>query len=285
MNGRVWPIAAFVLAMVSFQCGASFATHLFGTIGAQGATALRVGFSAVMLAVVLRPWRARPVRAAWPWLVAYGVSLGVMNLSFYLALRTVPLGVTVAIEFWGPLAVALAGSRRPSDFLWIALAIFGLALLLPLTGAHAIDPLGAGFALLAGLGWATYIIAGTRAGGLVPPMQVAALGMIVAALVVVPIGVVHAGRALLAPDILLFGLAIAALSSAIPYLLEMVMLTRMPPRIYGTLASLEPVAGAIAGLLLIGQHLGLVEWGGIAAIMAAAAGAALAMRPVKGEPA
>lgn len=273
------PLAALLVAMVSIQFGASFAKRLFPVVGAEGTTALRLGLASIILFAVLRPWRSRLSRASLPALLVYGASLGAMNLLFYMAIRTVPLGIAVALEFVGPLAVAMVSSRRAIDFAWIALAVAGLALLLPAFGAaEAIDPAGAALALAAGGCWALYIVFGQKAGA-AHGAQATAFGSIVAALIVMPIGIAHAGTSLLAPPVLLTGLVVALLSSALPYSLEMIALTRLPTRTFGTLMSGEPAVAAVIGFAVLGEALTPVQWLGIGAVMLASAGTALTAHP------
>src|ERR1700740_806708 len=186
-------VLLLLIAMSSIQAGASLAKTLFHTVGPAGAVALRTALATLMLAIVLRPWRARLTSASWPALVVYGASLGVMNFLYYMALRTVPLGITVSLEFTGPLLVAVLTSRRAADFLWILRAAAGLALLLPIGPSHnGIDPTGALFALGAGACWALYIVFGQKAGAHHGP-QTVALGSIIASVIVVPIGVATTG--------------------------------------------------------------------------------------------
>ncbi len=271
-------ILGLLVSMAMFQGAASIAKGLFVVVGPQGAAALRVAFGAAVLAIALRPWRAAPTRAAWRSLVVYGVSLGAMNTLFYFAIATVPLGVAVALEFSGPLAVATFSSRRPVDFLWIALAVGGLLLILrPDAGAAALSPAGVACALAAGVCWALYIVFGQKAGA-EHGLSTTALGMIIAAAIVVPIGVAHAGVALLAPKVLLLGASVGILGTAAPYALEMLALTRLPARTFGTLMSLEPAVGALAGLVLMRQTLAAGQWLAIAAIVAASVGAAVTIR-------
>jgi inner membrane transporter RhtA len=265
--------------MVSFQVGASFAKQLIPSIGAPGTTALRLGLSALIVIALQRPWRTVPSRAAWPAILAYGLSLGAMNSVFYLALRTIPLGIAVAIEFTGPLAVAVFASRRRLDYLWVALAVAGLSLLLPIANPGSrLDPAGAIFALAAGVGWALYIIFGQKAGRAHGPAA-STWGLMIAALLAVPIGVADAGRHLVSPSALPFGIGVAVFSSALPYTLEMIALRRLSARTFGTLMSFEPAIAAVAGVLLLGEHLSGVQYLAIGAIIAASVGA------VAGEPA
>ena len=258
--------------MVSFQVGASFAKQLIPVVGAPGTTALRLGLSALLVLVLQRPWRSMPSREAWPLLLAYGLSLGAMNFVFYLALRTLPLGIAVAIEFIGPLGVAVAASRRRLDYLWVALAALGLVMLLPIspTGRH-VDPVGVGWALAAGAGWALYIVFGQKAGA-AHGAAASTWGMLIAALLVVPIGFADAGRTLVAPSVLPFGIAVAVLSSALPYTLEMVALRRLSAKSFGTLMSFEPALGALAGAVILGERLMAGQWLAIGAIVIASIG-------------
>ncbi|MFC5560828.1 EamA family transporter [Methylobacterium aerolatum] len=257
--------------MVSLQGGATFAKTLFPTVGPAGTSFLRVGFSALILLGFWRPWRRTlPLReAGWIWL--YGSALGLMNLLFYLAIVRLPLGPAVAIEFTGPLAVAIVASRRLSDFLWIGVAVTGLTLLLPFTATDGLDPLGVLLALGAALAWALYILFGQRAGRL-DGGQAVSIGMLTAAIVIAPFGIAEGGAGLLAPPVLLAGLAVAVLSSALPYSLEMVALRRLDRKTFGILLSLEPALAACAGLVLLDERITPTQWLAIALVIAASAG-------------
>lgn len=266
------PYAALIGAIVTLCIGTSLAKGLFPVVGAQGTSAYRVGFAALILMLIWRPWKHPISRADLGRVALYGAVMGVLNLSFYMAIRTVPLGVAVAIEFIGPLAVSVASSRKLIHFVWIGLAVLGLALLLPIDpGAKPLDPVGVGFACVAAAMWALYIILGKRTGHLHAGRSVA-LGMAVAALVVVPIGVASAGASLFQPKLIGLGLVAAVMSSAIPYSLEMIALRAIPKRSFGVMLSLEPAAGALAGLVILREHLAATQWLAIAAIVAASAG-------------
>jgi inner membrane transporter RhtA len=272
------PIAVLALAMCSIQFGAVLAKHLFPLVGTSGATALRLGLASAMLWIVWRPWRVRPTASAARSIAIYGLAMGSMNLFFYTSLNRIPLGIAVALEFTGPLAVASATSRRAGDFAWIALAAIGLIALLPL-GAQSkpLDPAGIGF-VAAGLCWALYIVFGKKAGN-AHGGQTAALGTLAGAIAIVPIGVAHAGSALFSPGLLPAACAMALFSSALPYSLEMFALTRLPTRTFGVLMSVEPALGAISGLIFLGESLNLVQWAAIACIMSASAGIAATSAP------
>lgn len=275
----VFPIAVLIVSMASIQTGASLAKSLFPAIGAPGVTAMRLLMGALILLAILRPWRISLRGKSLKPLFLYGVTLGGMNLMFYMALETVPLGIAVALEFTGPLAVALFYSRKPIDFLWIAIAVVGLGLLLPVADfGQGVDPKGAALALAAGVCWGLYIIFGQRAGNDLGA-QGAALGISIAALCVVPIGFAHAGTALLDASLIPALLGVAVLSSALPYTLEMIALTRLPARTFGTLMSIEPAFGAISGLVFLGEQLTTLQWLAIGAIIVASVGTTLSSRP------
>lgn len=266
-------VLSVIIAMLSFQAGASVAKGLIAQVGAPGTTTLRLAGAAVMLCVVQRPWRHMPSRAAWPSVLAYGLSLGIMNFVFYQAITSVPLGIAVGLEFSGPLAVALMASRRRLDLLWVAFAVAGLSCLLPIArGGVPLDPRGVGYALAAGACWALYIVFGRKAGR-AHGSTAATWGLLIAALTVAPIGVWQVGTGLFAADVWPRGLAVAVLSSALPYTLEMRALRAMSAQLFGTLMSLEPAIAALAGLVLLHEHLSVLQWVGIAAVMLASAGA------------
>lgn len=272
------PILVILISMISIQSGASLAKSLFPLIGAPGVTALRLALGTLILVVVFKPWRLRFAKEQRLPLLFYGLSLGAMNYLFYLSLQRIPLGIAVALEFTGPLAVALFSSRRPVDFIWVILAITGLWFLLPLGQdvAH-IDLTGALLALGAGAGWAVYILSGRRAGEEHGPATVA-MGSLIAAIVFVPLGAFQATDALWHWSLLPIGLAIAILSTALPYSLEMIALTRLPTRTFGTLMSMEPALAALSGMVFLGEMLTFNQTLALGAIIMASMGSTLTMR-------
>ncbi|MFQ2371084.1 EamA family transporter [Aeromonas caviae] len=265
-------LLAVLLAMLSITLGASLAKSLFPLLGAAGTTLFRLGCAALLLSLVFRIWRTPLDRRTLLGAIPYGLSLGAMNLLFYLAIARIPLGIALAIEFIGPLTVALLSSRHRADFIWLILAIAGLLLLLPLRATQqAIDPLGATLALGAGLFWGLYMLTGKRAGALLGA-QAPALGMWVGTLLVLPFGLEGAIEASFTVHVILTIIGVGLLSSAIPYSLEMFALRRLPLKSYGILTSGEPAMGALMGLVWLGEQLPPSQWLGIAAIIAASMG-------------
>ncbi|QDH72650.1 DMT family transporter [Brevundimonas sp. M20] len=277
------PYAALLAGMVSLAIGTSFAKQLFPIVGAEGTSALRVGLSALILIAVWRPWRFRLNRDDAGRVLLYGLVLGLMNLSFYMSLRTIPLGLAIAIEFSGPLVLALLHARRLIHFVWIACAVVGLGMLLPIwSGAHALDPVGVAFAAAAGLFWALYIVFGKRLSHMHAGQSVA-LGMGTAAMVILPFGVATAGANLLLPSVLIIGVCVAIASSALPYSLEMIALRHIPKRTFGVLLSCEPAVGAVAGLIILHERLSSLQWLAIGCIIVASVGAILTTGREGGE--
>ncbi|WEJ33639.1 MULTISPECIES: EamA family transporter [unclassified Devosia] len=272
-NTLLVPVLLVTLGMVFTATGSSFAKMLFPLVGAAGATALRLTLAALVLIIVFRPWRhaldGKQKRAV----LLYGVAMGSMNLFFYAAISLIPLGLAVALEFTGPLAVALFGARRPLDFFWIILAVAGFALLLPWAGIEGdVSLIGIVLALCAGACWAGYIVFGQRAGTGGGP-HTAALGVGTAAVIALPFGIAEAGTALLDVSIWPLALAVALLSSAIPYALDMVALPKIPSRLFGILMSGQPALAALSGLVILGERLSPLQLAGMAAIIFASIGA------------
>ncbi|KDF42949.1 threonine/homoserine exporter RhtA [Enterobacter kobei] len=279
-TSSVWlPVAVILIAMLSIQSGASLAKSLFPLVGAPGVTALRIVLGTAILVAIFKPWRLRFKKEQRLPLLFYGLSLGAMNYMFYLSIQTIPLGIAVALEFTGPLAVALFSSRRRVDFIWVVLAVLGLWFLLPLgQNVTEIDLTGAALALGAGACWAVYILTGQRAGEEHGPATVA-LGSVIAAIVFVPIGMAQATASIWQWSVMPIGLAVAVLSTALPYSLEMIALTRLPTRIFGTLMSMEPALAAISGMVFLGETLTFTQTLALCSIIAASMGSTLTMRP------
>jgi inner membrane transporter RhtA len=270
---RVPPVVLVLGAISSVQFGAALAKTLFDEVGPAGTVFLRVALAALALSLVWRPV-VEGHRRGDLWLaLAFGVTLAGMNLAFYSALDRIPLGVAVTLEFVGPLGVAVAGSRRALDLVWVALAAAGI-LLLSDFGSADLDRLGVALALLAGGLWATYIVLSARVGRAFPGGSGLTLAMIAASVLLVPVGVAEAGTDLLIPWILAAGAAVALLSSAVPYSLELEALRRMPAGLFGVLMSLEPAVAALAGFVLLGESLVARELIAILLVVAASAGAA-----------
>jgi inner membrane transporter RhtA len=271
------PLLLLVASMCAFQLGAGLSKSLFPLVGARGTAALRLGIAALLLLIGFRAWRVRLSGSGWFLVARYGAVLGLMNLCFYLALLRLPLGVVVALEFTGPLTVALWHSRRASHFFWIALAVAGLALLLPWrvgSGAsRSLDPAGVLYALGAAFFWGLYIIWG-RPAGLAAGQRTVALGMCAGAMVVLPFGATAAVPVFAVPELLGVAVAVAVLSSVLPYTLEMMALTRLPARVFGVSMSLEPAVAVLAGWLVLGEALTPRQYLAIAAIIVASGGAA-----------
>jgi inner membrane transporter RhtA len=270
--GNALPVSVALAAMVSVQIGAALAKTMFASVGASGAAAMRVWLAMAMLVVFQRPWRNGFSWREWRIVLPYGVTLGVMNLCFYLALGTIPLGVAVTLEFTGPLAVAVLSSRRPLDLLWVALAMLGIwSMHHPDTGGR-LDPRGVMLALAAGACWGLYIVFGKRASAL-GSGRAATLGMMIAALVVLPAGIASASPRMLDTALLARALGVAALSSALPYTLEMFVLERMPRRVFGILMSVEPAIAALFGFVMLGERLGAMQCVAMLCVMLASLGA------------
>ena len=274
-------VGMVLAAAASLQVGAAFAVGLFDEVGPGGAVLLRLGLAAVVLCALWRPPlpRGRDLRLA----VAFGVALGLMNWSIYEAMDRIPLGVAVTIEFTGPLAVAVAGSRRPLDGLWVVLAGAGIVLLADPEGGSA-DALGVAFALAAAACWSAYIVLSKRVGAAFEGGSGLALAMVAGALVALPAGLHQGGGDLLAADILAVGLAVALASSVLPYSLELEALRRLPAAVFGVLMSLQPAVAALAGRLVLDQVLGPRELVAIALVVVASAGAAATHGSVSASP-
>ena len=252
------PIPAVLFAIISVQSGAAIAKTLFPAIGAAGTASLRIGISAIILLAIYRPNLFKITPNQWKIVIPYGLSLGAMNLIFYLAIERIPIGLAVTLEFIGPLVVAVIGSKRLIDYLWVLLAAIGIVLIAPWSN-NGIDLLGVLFALLAGALWAAYIVLGTKVSKIMKGGDAVATGMLFASILIVPFGILENGLTNLTPTFLYLGIALALLSSAIPFTLEMKALAQLPARTFSILMSLEPAAASIFAFIFLQEHLAFNE--------------------------
>ncbi len=271
------PTGLVILGILTTQVGAAIAKGLFHSLGPGGTVFVRVGFAALVLLALWRPRVGGYSRGDYVAAVAFGLALGGMNLAFYLALDRIPLGIAVTLEFVGPLGVAVCGSRRRLDLLWVILAGAGVLLLSPIGGAD-LDLLGALLALTAGGLWAAYILLSARVGRAFPGGAGLVIAMLVAAVLLTPVGILSGGAELLRPTILAAGLGVAVLSSAIPYSLELEALRRLPAHVFGVMMSLEPAAGALVGLVILNENIGIRGLSAVALVSVATVGATRSVR-------
>lgn len=265
------PTWLVLVGILSVQLGAGIAKNLFGVLPPSAVVWLRLLTSALVLLAVARPSLRGHTRADWLVVTGFGLSLATMNYAIYESFARIPLGVAVTIEFLGPLAVAIAGSRRRSDLVWAALAATGVLVLG--RGDGAVNLAGAAFALLAGAAWAAYILLSAATGRRFSGTSGLALASVVGVVMIAPAGVSQGGAALLDPRLLLVGLAVGLLSSVIPYTLELQALRRIPPGVFGVLMSLEPAAAALIGMVLLGEFLSAWQWAAVACVITASVGA------------
>ncbi|WP_343623938.1 DMT family transporter [Flavobacterium lindanitolerans] len=276
-NINIPPIPAVLLAIISVQSGAAIAKTLFPSIGAAGTASLRIGISALILMAVYRPKLTKLTKEQWKFVIPYGLCLGAMNLVFYFAIERIPIGLAVTLEFIGPLMVAVLGSKRVVDFLWVLLAAAGIVLIAPWT-TNGVDILGAALATLAGAFWAAYIVLGGKISQKMDGNEAVATGMLLAACLVVPFGIFGGGLEGLTPKFLGMGIALALLSSAIPFTLEMKALGRLPARTFSILMSLEPAAAAICAFIFLQEYLSFNEILAVVFVVAASAGSTITSR-------
>lgn len=274
------PIPAVLLSIISVQCGAAIAKGLFPQIGAATTASLRIGLSAVILFIAFRPNLFKLNARQWKYVALYGACLGTMNMVFYMAIARIPVGLGVTLEFVGPLVLAIFGSKKAIDFIWVILAAIGIALIAPWTNT-GLDIVGVLLALLAGVFWAGYIILGGRISKIMKGGDAVAIGMLFATIVILPFGIFSGGMGNLNPKLLGLGAALALLSSAIPFTLEMRALKHMPARTFSILMSLEPAMAALAALVFLQEYLSLKECFAVACVVIASAGSSLTARRAK----
>lgn len=268
------PLPAVILAIISVQGGAAIAKGLFPAIGPTATASLRIGLSAIILLIANRPNLFKLTKVQWKAVIPYGLALGAMNVIFYMAIKRIPLGLGVTLEFIGPLLLAVFNSKRGLDYLWVLLAAVGIALIAPWSN-QGLDIIGVLLALLAGGFWAAYIVLGSRISKIMKGGDAVSVGMIFATLLVVPFGFIGGGFNEITPTLLLLGGALALLSSAIPFTLEMSALGQMPARTFSILMSMEPAVASLCGLVFLHEHLSFLEYLAVAFVVIASAGATL----------
>ncbi|AXG79512.1 EamA family transporter [Streptomyces paludis] len=282
------PVALVVASGLSVQFGAAVAVTLMPRAGAFGVVSLRLALAAVVMLAVCRPTLRGYSRADWGTVVAFGAAMGTMNVLFYQAVDRIPLGAAVTLEVLGPLALSVIVSRRVVNLLWAVLALVGLVLLSGIAtgggGIDRLDPVGAAYALAAGAMWAAYIVFSARTGRRFPQADGVALGMTVGALIALPLGIAESGMKLLSPSTLGLGLAVALMSSVLPYTLELLALRRMPAPTFAILMSLEPAIAATAGFLVLHQALSVTDALAITLVIVASMGAVRTQIGSRGGP-
>ena len=270
-----------IIAMISMQSSGSLAKVLFADFPILSVSAMRLFLGASILAIIFRIWQVNLKQVHWTAIISYGIALAGMNMLFYLAISRLPLGIAVSFEFIGPLSVALYHARQKFDFIWVGLAILGLALLFPLQSAASLDPLGIFFALSAGACWALYIVAGQKPSG-VSGNHTVCLGMFVGMLCLMPIALfMGMPSAVWQPNNLLIFAALAILASALPFSLEMYALRKMTPLAFGTLTSLEPAVAALSGFVFLSEQLLWTQWLALSIIILASVGCTLTTHQAK----
>jgi len=282
MKGKISipPIPAVLLSIISVQCGAAIAKTLFPEIGAAATASLRIGLSAVILLIAFRPDLRKLNAKQWKYVSLYGLSLGAMNMVFYMAIERIPIGLGVTLEFVGPLLLAMFGSKKMIDFIWVFLAAAGIALIAPWKN-NGLDLTGVLLALLAGIFWAAYIILGGRISKIMKGGEAVAVGMLFATLLILPFGIWSGGLHILNANLFGLGAALALLSSAIPFTLEIKALKKLPARTFSILMSLEPAMAALAAFLFLQERLSLKECLAVAFVVIASAGSSLTAKRAK----
>lgn len=275
-DSTIFPVILIILSMVSLVSGASLAKQLFSAIGSESTSVIRLGVAALFLTIIWRPWRTKLNRGQLKIIAIYGICLGVMNFLFYMAIARLPLGIAIAIEFIGPLSVAIYLSRKAYDFLWAILAIAGIVLILPLSAVQGpVDIVGVIYALGAAAAWALYVIQGKKAATATHSGVVTSLGMTAGFVAVFPFGATNIPMVFSSSTLVLTAIGVGILSSAIPYSLEMVALKKIESKHFGLLMSMEPAIGAIGGYLYLNEQLTTLQLLAIFCIIAASVGSTI----------
>ena len=273
VSGKKFAVCSALCSMMSIQSGASIAKYLFNLLGPAGAVILRVGLASIMLTAVIRPSIRKYTRDQWLSIFIYGASIGLLNLTFYYGIQRIPVGIGVAVEFIGPLGLAVCSSRKALDFLWIFLAAAGIVLIVPWQGGG--DWLGYLLVFIAGIMWAVYIVSAGKLTKKIKSTEAVSCGMCVAALVVLPAALVTGELFKIDFRLFLIGLCVAVLSSALPFSLDLFTLKNLPAKTYSVLQSLHPVFAALFALIFLKEHLTWIQWLAIVLIVTASAGTTL----------
>lgn len=276
------PIPAVLLSIVSVQCGAAIAKGLFPEIGAAATATLRIGLSAIILWIAFRPNLSKLNVKQWKYVILYGLSLGAMNLIFYMAIERIPIGLGVTLEFVGPLVLAIFSSKKMTDFVWIILAAVGIALIAPWS-SNGLNLAGVLLALLAGGFWAAYIILGGRISKIMKGGDAVTIGMLIATIFILPFGIFDGRLANLNPQLIGLGAALALLSSAIPFTLEINALKQLPARTFSILMSLEPAMASLAAFVFLQEYLSVTECIAVACVVIASAGSAITSKGIEAK--
>jgi inner membrane transporter RhtA len=264
-----------VLGIICVQTGAAFAKYLFPALGANGTVTVRLAFASIILLTVFRVKIFGRKKSDYLWCLLYGISLAGMNLSFYLAISRVPLGLGVTFEFLGPLLLAISLSRKYTDFIWAALAGLGIAMIAPWSNSGSLDIVGILLALLAGLFWVGYILCGKKISGKMKPIDAVALGMFAAFLLVLPFGINDGVVEKINLKLMVIGIAVALLSSAIPFSLDMKAFKNISSKTYSILMSLHPAVAALSGFLFLGEKLSVTQSCSVLFVVVASVGSAI----------
>lgn len=275
-DSTIFPVILIILSMLSLVSGASLAKQLFSAIGSESTSVIRLAIAALFLSLLWRPWRAKLNRSQLKTIAIYGVCLGVMNFLFYLAIARLPLGIAIAIEFTGPLSVAIYLSRKAYDFIWALLAVIGIILILPLSNVQqSIDIVGVVYALGAAAAWALYVIQGKKAAAATHSGVATSLGMTAGFIAVFPFGASNLPMVFSSYSLILTAVGVGILSSAIPYSLEMIALKKLTSKHFGLLMSMEPAIGAIAGYFYLNEQLTTLQLMAIICIITASVGSTM----------
>ncbi|MCX2582447.1 EamA family transporter [Pedobacter sp. MR22-3] len=271
------PIPAVITSIISVQCGAAIAKGLFPEIGAAATASLRIGLSAVILFITFRPNLFKLNAKQWQYVFLYGSTLGLMNMIFYLAIERIPVGLGVTLEFVGPLILAISTSKKAIDFIWVSLSIIGIALIAP-WHSNGLNIGGILLALLAGAFWAAYIVLGGKISKIMKGGEAVSAGMLIATIVILPFGIFSGGFSVLTPRLLGLGAALALLSSAVPFTLEMSALKKLPAKTFSILMSLEPAVASLAAFVFLQEYLSFTECVAVACVVIASAGSSFTAR-------